>query len=518
MWYRQVLSGTRKEFLASLGVSPEIADWVETQPADAANVYTSALRNNPLMTQQELQAMTVRQRSQEPPYTTWEMARAQDYPDPEFQNWVLVQLRKMRSGRGENGDYDYQPQGKLGIVVALREIYDWFRFSKQNAGLDAQGQSRFQIASYDWSQANELSGEWHEVMAGRGQGLMYGPAAENAVVYRYGGDHAGWTIQLVTTENDLNAEGNMMNHCVGGYCEDVNQGRSRIYSLRDERNQPKVTIELAGRDNAVRQIMANSNSEPADELKALVKEWLTTVDHPYYEGMGNDLPTDEYKFEDYDDMLHAVFGQDDAYGIRRDLGGADFVHDVYEPILSAFQRNRWSRRGNWYTRDMARSAPVIAQYALQADIQQLQRLVAEGKMLNNPFKGKLDDLEEHMWEQLAELSENISDNMSHYGVSDYGAPDEPDKPEEWEYDTPEELEEAMAEYEQKYKEYEEEYETWREEAEHKAEAEAWWEGTQYLPYGFAEDVKYEVQNARDSSKLYQELVKQASQQSVPQVS
>ena len=35
-----------------------------------------------------------------------------------------------------------------------------------------------------------------------------------------------------------------MGHCVGGYCPDVIEGRSRIYSLRDKKGEPHVTIEV----------------------------------------------------------------------------------------------------------------------------------------------------------------------------------------------------------------------------------------------------------------------------------
>jgi hypothetical protein len=35
-----------------------------------------------------------------------------------------------------------------------------------------------------------------------------------------------------------------MGHCVGDYCPDVVEGRSKIYSLRDKKGQPHVTIEV----------------------------------------------------------------------------------------------------------------------------------------------------------------------------------------------------------------------------------------------------------------------------------
>jgi hypothetical protein len=45
-------------------------------------------------------------------------------------------------------------------------------------------------------------------------------------------------------ENALKYEGDTMGHCVGNYCEDVAHGHSRIYSLRDAKGEPHVTIEV----------------------------------------------------------------------------------------------------------------------------------------------------------------------------------------------------------------------------------------------------------------------------------
>ena len=45
-------------------------------------------------------------------------------------------------------------------------------------------------------------------------------------------------------EDALKYEGETMGHCVGGYCPDVLEGRSRIYSLRDAKGEPHVTVEV----------------------------------------------------------------------------------------------------------------------------------------------------------------------------------------------------------------------------------------------------------------------------------
>ena len=41
----------------------------------------------------------------------------------------------------------------------------------------------------------------------------------------------------------LQYEGDVMGHCVGGYCDRVSSGDTRIFSLRDQRGEPHVTIE-----------------------------------------------------------------------------------------------------------------------------------------------------------------------------------------------------------------------------------------------------------------------------------
>jgi hypothetical protein len=45
-------------------------------------------------------------------------------------------------------------------------------------------------------------------------------------------------------ERALKYEGSTMRHCVGGYCEDVWSGDTQIFSLRDNKGEPHVTIEV----------------------------------------------------------------------------------------------------------------------------------------------------------------------------------------------------------------------------------------------------------------------------------
>jgi hypothetical protein len=51
-------------------------------------------------------------------------------------------------------------------------------------------------------------------------------------------------------QDALKYEGDTMGHCVGGYCDEVASGKSRIFSLRDAKGEPHVTIETSPGDQS----------------------------------------------------------------------------------------------------------------------------------------------------------------------------------------------------------------------------------------------------------------------------
>lgn len=62
----------------------------------------------------------------------------------------------------------------------------------------------------------------------------YTDEAMEDVLHRYAREHS--------LTNALKYEGDTMKHCVGGYCDDVISGQKRIFSLRDAKGEPHVTI------------------------------------------------------------------------------------------------------------------------------------------------------------------------------------------------------------------------------------------------------------------------------------
>lgn len=70
-------------------------------------------------------------------------------------------------------------------------------------------------------------------------------------------------------EDALKYEGETMGHCVGGYCPDVIEGRSKIFSLRDKKGQPHVTIEVRPGEGSVYQYLASKNLDLEKEAQKL---------------------------------------------------------------------------------------------------------------------------------------------------------------------------------------------------------------------------------------------------------
>lgn len=77
-------------------------------------------------------------------------------------------------------------------------------------------------------------------------------------------------------ENALKYEGDTMGHCVGGYCPDVLEGRSRIFSLRDAKGEPHVTIEVEPQSRIG--FREGEGPKTAEERFDLKTEWLKGVE------------------------------------------------------------------------------------------------------------------------------------------------------------------------------------------------------------------------------------------------
>lgn len=76
-----------------------------------------------------------------------------------------------------------------------------------------------------------------------------------------------------------------MGHCVGGYCDDVASGNSSIYSLRDAKGKPYVTIETnkqaaldyANADDVIEKAWAEADRLGKSEADPDYYDWMDAI-------------------------------------------------------------------------------------------------------------------------------------------------------------------------------------------------------------------------------------------------
>lgn len=71
----------------------------------------------------------------------------------------------------------------------------------------------------------------------------------------------------------LQFEGDKMSNCIGGYCDKVDKGDARIFSLRNAEGTPKVSVEWDPRTRSFPQIFGPGNSQPKDKYREMI-DWL----------------------------------------------------------------------------------------------------------------------------------------------------------------------------------------------------------------------------------------------------
>lgn len=433
-WYKIVIAGNRDDYLRSIGASEDIIQYITSLDENSAQLLTNEFRKNPQLTIND-----IRQTQMPAQYAVSDIdkqieeALLSRYSEAAvMQPWILKQTRKMwRSMQmsGENRYPDYVSFVRSVIMVGnrfgqkLAEIRDWVTRSGEN----------IDISSYSYDQAVEASNEWHEFMAAQGEGGAYEPTQQESILYgptwidkktgKEIEEYRGWTIQNVTSKNDLIAEGNKMDHCVGGYCDDVARGELSIVSLRDPNNKPHVTIELQGENQEIaEQIMGKSNSNPKSKYKAMIKHWVQNDDNsPQYMGhedhIGEKIDDmfSKYANEPAPDKLYDLVHEDGEYGLSSPPWGEWELERIYNGIIEYI--NRYDRQG--YTGDAGMGEDLV---------------YAAIKLMDE----KLDGIE-----ILTNLIQKTEEESDEYLIDlDIGIP----YPQDDDYGSSEEYETAMEEY------------------------------------------------------------------------
>lgn len=142
----------------------------------------------------------------------------------------------------------------------------------------------------------------------------------------------------------LEYEGQVMGHCVGGYCPQVAKGKTQIFSLRDAKGEPHVTIEV--RPGRVASAMAKL---PDEERIALLEETKADLfGDPSV--LTTTLPAaDQDKFYDRIDQVYLEkYGPPPAHIVQIKGKGNKKPADRYIPFVQDFVKSgKWSQIGDY---------------------------------------------------------------------------------------------------------------------------------------------------------------------------
>jgi hypothetical protein len=147
--------------------------------------------------------------------------------------------------------------------IDLRLIIDW------------AVENKIDLFSYSFEDAYTEQMNWHiNLMVSHGVEEIKIPEIDKErIVFRFSDKNH---FLYLLNEKDLEYEGKKMGHCVGGqnYKSNMKNGSSLILSLRDQNNDPHVTIEIQTSSSMVVQQQGKGNKKPINKYLQLLKEFI----------------------------------------------------------------------------------------------------------------------------------------------------------------------------------------------------------------------------------------------------
>ena len=130
---------------------------------------------------------------------------------------------------------------------------------------------RLQKMSFE--DAQRKSKEWTERNQKKGRDLEDGPQDIETVMQF---DDGGRIVRLLS-DKAFKREGSLMSHCLGGY--NSSNEKSQIFSYRDTKNRPHVTIELSVDTDRIIQIKGKGNGSVHPRYVNFVIDFLCQSGH-----------------------------------------------------------------------------------------------------------------------------------------------------------------------------------------------------------------------------------------------
>jgi len=358
-------AGTKEEYLISLNIPGNIVQYILSVTDPKIQQYLiNAVRQNPTMSIKDLKFF---QKSQAQPQQTVNpyIELIQSLVNRIQHNWVSQKIKQeFHQWLTELIFKRFALRGKINIDATIAEqiessinfnfltlLTDWVESLEENDSIFNYTYDRAAAASTDWHERGRHSSEIYDAISE--ENIVHGPQWQDEngnLIPQY----QGWTIQKVMSENDLEVEGDKMDHCVGGYYHKVKNEISIIYSLRDPSNEPHVTIETDGPGEFAYQIFGKKNSEPKPEYKAMIKNWIEIGENAPHSFGEEDGPLENLAYSrwtrGFEEELEKAVGEqidgEDEYGFKFNpvsIGTIEYIFDQSYDAVAAY-----NDRGDYY--------------------------------------------------------------------------------------------------------------------------------------------------------------------------
>jgi len=169
------------------------------------------------------------------------------------------------------GEPIYSPSKEAvqAFVVRASDTMDWIE------SLPESDRRIRRIERMAWSDAEKLAEAWHAALA---KARKVSSKIMEGVRKLADLDDGAFAGEL-TTAAALKAEGAAMGHCVGGYWQRVQEGGTRIVSIRDGEGHPHVTIELSSApvlrfEDGTQMVASKRPANGVDTVTEAVHPWV----------------------------------------------------------------------------------------------------------------------------------------------------------------------------------------------------------------------------------------------------
>ena len=272
-WYKAAQSKSLEELLQSLesnpGVDRKTLAWLKALEGREKGSAINTLTKNPSASIGEMQRLFPKV----VPLTTEQERLVRTYP--------LI-------GEWMRGIMERLPEKKRVMAFnTLREkaagIRDWI----DRTGERLQGRTL--------ENAVKETEKWHSESISLEQG-EYLPTKPEDIIISY---QNSYTWQRISRGTDAKIEGKKMNHCVGNYCDDVDEEKIDLYSLRDENNSPLITAGFKHKGAVVVQMKGEANKNPSETYKGYITDILKRLGTVYNDG---EEYLDNYNLKNFEDL------------------------------------------------------------------------------------------------------------------------------------------------------------------------------------------------------------------------